>query len=362
MSLVQDIQDHIQTIKKQKQLQKDNRFNKESEIDASINMLDNFRKNNKEPTTSSLSNTYNSSLPSKYASTDRGDFNHTVSFNNAGLSTDSNIRASNSAALNINKIQQSEENKCDSSEIRSGISATQKLNSQISQENYSLKKNIQTIPQTNITQGKASSRIDQFYNEIDNRGSNSSNNISLIDSRGNNNYSSTQPRMEVQKELENFNKNKDKGIKSFLSKGDEKGFQVEQRKNEKKAQLIEMLSETNNSKFGFSRPVDQSKQQPSTSATKVRHQIKSIIGSFEPGNHLFKEESDGKPKLLQMIEDKNFTQRPTTDSNIKLTDPMSLLSASKYNKTQKASSLSNFSMREEKSNLSLEKFKELNSE
>ena len=43
--VVQDIQDQIQTIKKQKQEQKDNRDAKKDELEASFNLLDNFKKN-----------------------------------------------------------------------------------------------------------------------------------------------------------------------------------------------------------------------------------------------------------------------------------------------------------------------------
>ena len=42
--LVEDIQEQIKTIKMQKQIMKNNRNNQEDELEASINMLDKFKK------------------------------------------------------------------------------------------------------------------------------------------------------------------------------------------------------------------------------------------------------------------------------------------------------------------------------
>ena len=42
--LVSDIQEQIKSIKLQKQMLKDNRKNEGDELEASINMLDNFKK------------------------------------------------------------------------------------------------------------------------------------------------------------------------------------------------------------------------------------------------------------------------------------------------------------------------------
>lgn len=44
--IVNDIQEQIKTIKKQKQMLKNNRENEKDEFAASINMLDNFKKGN----------------------------------------------------------------------------------------------------------------------------------------------------------------------------------------------------------------------------------------------------------------------------------------------------------------------------
>lgn len=43
-NIVSDIQEQIKTIKMQKEIMKNNRRNEEDELEASINLLDNFKK------------------------------------------------------------------------------------------------------------------------------------------------------------------------------------------------------------------------------------------------------------------------------------------------------------------------------
>ena len=134
--------------------------------------------------------------------------------------------------------------------------------------------------------------------------------------------------------------------KSFLSKAEEKQINFEQRKNEKKAELFEMLSiskkqqcpeylhtqKTNNQEKSISNQ-EESQNNP---AFKVRNQIKSLVSTFDNEKTHFLNSHD-KPKLLQKLEGRGVSFKepsPTTNyGNIKLTDPVTLLSHNNYSFT-----------------------------
>lgn len=154
---------------------------------------------------------------------------------------------------------------------------------------------------------------------------------------------------------ENNNKNKERDSKSFLTKAEEKSHQLEQRKNEKKAQLFEILMDNN--------PIKSSKYnanlsnisffqneenaltknfQSNNSVIRVKHEIRSIMNTFDNENssintsnyHLRDLDKDGKSRLIKKIQDKNSNLGKInliSSPSIKLTDPMSLISISKSN-------------------------------
>ena len=268
--VVQDIQDQIQTIKKQKQEQKDNRDAKKDELEASINLLDNFKKNR-----------------------DSNNFE----------------RERKNSKLTVNLKESKEESKNDDFDMKK----------------FEIKKlsrdNIETDSRRETTNPNA--KYEKFINELDSKNEKDTKQLPSQSSNLFENSINNDLKREINK----------KPVKSFLTKAEEKSNNLEQRKNEKKTQLIEMLNHDTN-KFNYKPGLSNDHMNDyysNNSATKIRNQIHSLMNTFEIGS-MTKDKKNEKSKLIQKIEEKNYNtlDNYTQKSKVvKLTDPMSLINNSK---------------------------------
>ena len=193
------------------------------------------------------------------------------------------------------------------------IVGIQNLNKGILQSNKSKTPDITSSKQRDLQpENKKTSKYENFLSEIDQQSSSYNNNNNFSTTKNskpnssnlgfnfqNSNKNELSSVFSVNNDIDNLSKlNSQRKTKSFLSKGEEKDLNMEQRKNEKKAILLDMLSgqQHNNEKNKLlitntssgvifnsnvdntsSRIENSNKIGNSNSTNRVRSQIKSIV-------------------------------------------------------------------------------------
>lgn len=290
MSIVQDIQDQIQMIKKHKLDQRNNKG--ADEFEASMNLIENYKKNKEAKEIRELKES-NTKESRENKESKEVKFN-TSSFNQISIAkTDfQDNRQSRERGL-FNKGSQSliEESKNDNKEIKEF-------------------KEFKDFPRESAKDEEKNKKYENFLNEV---------------TPLSNTLSSKEPKSVFDNNTLARNTSK-REIKSFLSKAEDKLNNLEQRKNEKKNHIFEMLNNEKSNKSLSSNYISTD----NNSAFKIRHQINSLMNTFDIGASYKEKPYDGKTKFAQKIEEKQYsTETCNYSKSIKLTDPMTLLSSNK---------------------------------
>ncbi len=277
MSIVQDIQDQIQMIKKHKLDQRNNKATTD-EFEASMNLIENFKKNKE------TKDIVKESKEVKFTSS----FNNQISIAKNDVFDNKQIKEK--GLFSKNTQNQIEESKNDIKEIRE---EKEKKNSSGRED-------------------EKNKKYENFLNEV----------TPLPNS-----FATKEPQNVFDNNTLARNTSK-REIKSFLSKAEDKLNNLEQRKNDKKNHIFEMLTNEKSNKPLSSNYITTT---DNNSAYKIRHQINSLMNTFDIGTSYKEKPHDCKTKFAQKIEEKQYTTDSTSNyaKSIKLTDPLTLLSASK---------------------------------
>lgn len=343
--IVSDIKEKIKMIKNNNQKTKELRENEQSSLDNTLNMLNNFKKKENDNVDYNLTSNSNNSQYDKY---ERIVTNDNIYTNTNNINVNEYRKSKN-----INsEYQQYEDRERDNKTINTDKNYDEAKNEYYSMMNkrqvadnkdkvFKQKNSNYNIEFNEKINNNSRSKIEMMYDDYEKSKSSDirirdkSKNLDKFDRCKNSEFQ--YQKTDLRDEICTTNDRK-KNQMSFLAKADEKNCNFETRKNQKRAQLIEILTDkecVNNNYNSNNRNMnyDDGKFKPILGVnSKIMGKMKNIINTLDGGT-LIKEYSNNENNLYKKIDEKSIFKNPQKSyqvNNVKLTDPSTLISSKAY--------------------------------